>query len=107
MAEMPALAGGDEIDGKKPAAEPGLGLLEDGAGQERVLLAAGHAFVDDLGLQRVSIVMATGDAAETIRPACREEVLAALLIGAESGQERWHVFRQVIRDHRCLTSYCV
>src|SRR3954462_12031157 len=41
-----ALAGGDEVDGEEPACQAGLGLLEDRPGQERVLLAAGHALVD-------------------------------------------------------------
>ena len=101
-----ALAGSDEVDGEKPAAEPGLGLLEDGPGQERVLLAAGHAFIDDLGLQRVGIVMATGDAAKAFRPACRKEVIPALLIGAEPGQERRQIFRQIVGDHHCLATHC-
>src|SRR3954454_23461294 len=54
----PALAGRHQVDRQEPAAEAGLGLLEDGAGQERVLLAAGHALVDDLGPERVGVVMA-------------------------------------------------
>src|SRR3954447_760944 len=50
-----ALAGGDEIDGEKPACRAGLGLLEDGAGQERVLLAAGHALVDQTPLVPIGV----------------------------------------------------
>src|SRR5436305_2392938 len=54
----PALAGRHQVDGQEPAAEAGLGLLEDGAGEQGVLLAAGHALVDDLGPERVGVVMA-------------------------------------------------
>ena len=42
----PALARGDQIDREKPARQAGLGLLEDGAGEDRVLLAAGRALLD-------------------------------------------------------------
>jgi hypothetical protein len=93
----PALAGRHQVDGQEPAAEAGLGLLEDGAGQERVLLAAGHALVDDLGLERVGVVVPAGSAPESVRPARLEQVLATLIVGAEPGQERWHVFRQIVR----------
>src|SRR3954470_19271270 len=54
----PALAGGHQVDRQEPLGQACLGLLEDGAGQERVLLAAGHALVDDLGPERVGVVMA-------------------------------------------------
>src|SRR4051794_40252960 len=54
----PALAGRHQVDRQEPLGQAGLGLLEDGAGQERVLLAAGRALVDDLGLERVGVVMA-------------------------------------------------
>src|SRR3954469_24407439 len=45
----PALAGRHQVGRQKPARQPGLGLLEDGAGEQRVLLATGDALVDDLG----------------------------------------------------------
>src|SRR3954452_10624037 len=54
----PALAGGHQVDRQEPLGQARLGLLEDRAGQERVLLAAGHALVDDLGPERVGVVMA-------------------------------------------------
>src|SRR5829696_9204789 len=75
-----ALAGGDEVDRQKPAAEPGLGLLEDGAGQKRVLLAAGHAFVDQPLLVTPGVVMAAAGATEAARPACLEKIVPALLV---------------------------
>jgi hypothetical protein len=96
-----AFAGCHEVDREKPAAQPDLGLLEDGALEQRVLLAAGHALIDDLGPQRVDIAMVAGCAAEAIRPACLEQISTALLIGAELGHERWQIFRQVVLDHRC------
>src|SRR3954453_16222602 len=102
----PALAGRHQVDGQEPAAEAGLGLLEDGAGEQGVLLAAGHALVDDLGLERVGVVVPAGNAPGSVRPAGREQVLPALLVGAEPGQERWHVFRQIVRKHRCLAAHC-
>src|SRR3954452_22247117 len=54
----PALAGRHQVDRQEPLGPACLGLLEDRASQERVLLAAGHALVDDLGLERVGVVMA-------------------------------------------------
>jgi hypothetical protein len=102
----PALARGHQVDGEEPLGETGLGLLEEGAGEQGVLLAAGHALVDDLGPERVGIVVATSYASKSVRPAGLEQVLPALLIGAELGQERWHVFRQIVRKHRCPTTHC-
>src|SRR5205085_10004827 len=43
----PALARGHQVDGEEPARQGGLGLLEDGAGEQGVLLAAGRALVDE------------------------------------------------------------
>src|SRR4051812_12835289 len=83
----PALARGDEVDGQEPARQAGLGLLEDGAGEQGVLLAAGHALVDGARPQRVGVAMAAAVAAETVRPACLEQVLPALLVGPEPGVE--------------------
>src|SRR3954454_15017367 len=68
--------------------------------------AAGHTLVDDLGLERVGIVVPAGSATETFRPAGLEQVLPALPVGAEPGQERRHVFRQIVRKHRCPTVDC-
>src|SRR6185369_5848728 len=61
----PALAGRHQVDRQEPLGQAGLGLLEDGAGQERVLLAAGHALVDDLGPERVGVVVPADSATET------------------------------------------
>src|SRR4051794_39347718 len=102
----PALAGRHQVDRQEPLGETGLGLLEDRAGEQGVLLAAGHALVDDLGPERVGVVVPAGSATEAFRPACLEQVLPALLVAAEPGQERWHVFRQIVREHRHPTVHC-
>src|SRR5436305_8945293 len=102
----PALARGHQVDGEEPARQAGLGLLEDRAGEQGVLLATGDALVDDLGLQRVRVAMAAPGTPKSTWPAGLEQVLPALLIGAELGQERWHVFRQIVRKHRCPTTHC-
>ncbi len=102
----PALARGHQVDGEEPLGETGLGLLEDRAGEQGVLLAAGHALVDDLGPERVGVVMAARRAPKSIRPAGLEQVLPTLLVGAEPAHERWHVFRQIVRKHRCPTAHC-
>jgi hypothetical protein len=102
----PALAGRRQVGGEEPLGEAGLGLLEDRAGEQGVLLAAGHALVDDLGPECVGIVVATSYASKSIRPARLEQVLPALLVAAEPGQERWHVFRQIVGEHRYPTAHC-
>jgi hypothetical protein len=102
----PALARGHQVDGEKPATEAGLGLLEDGAGEQRVLLAAGDAFVDDLGPERVGIVVTTAVAAEPVRPTCLEQVVTTLPVGSEPFDEGRHVFGKIIDDHRCSASHC-
>src|SRR5205807_9536721 len=76
----PALAGRHQVDRQEPLGQACLGLLEDRAGQERVLLAAGHALVGDLGPERVGIVVATSYAPESVRPARLEQGLPALLV---------------------------
>src|SRR5689334_10824113 len=73
---------------EEPLGETGLGLLEDRAGEQGVLLATGDALVDDLGLERVGIVVPASSATEAFRPAGLEQVLPALLVGAEPGHER-------------------
>src|SRR3954454_21538833 len=60
----PALARGHQVDGEEPARQGGLGLLEEGAGEHGVLLAAGHALVDEPGPQRVGVIMTAAVAAE-------------------------------------------
>jgi hypothetical protein len=88
----PTLARGHQVDGEKPLGEAGLGLLEDGAGEQGMLLAAGHAFVDDLGPERVGVGVVAAGAAETVRPACVEQIVTALRIGAESTDEARQIF---------------
>lgn len=72
-----------------------------------MLLAAGCAFVDDLGLELVGIAMAAGGAAKPIRPSCLEEIIAALLIAAEPSDERRHIFWQMVRYHRCSSRHFI
>ena len=63
----PALARRDQIDREKPARQAGLGLLEDGAGEDRVLLAASPALLNQPLLVTVGLVVAAGRAAESPR----------------------------------------
>jgi hypothetical protein len=50
--------------------------------------------------------MAARRALKSVRPAGFEQVLPALLVAAEPGQERRHVFRQIVRKHRRPTAHC-
>jgi hypothetical protein len=84
----PALARGHQVDRQKPARQPGRGLLEDGPGQERVLLAAGRALVDDLGPERVGIVVPASHATKPLRPACLGQVVTTLFVSTEPIDER-------------------
>src|SRR3954468_18615499 len=88
-----ALARGDEIDGEEPACQAGLGLLEDRPGQERVLLAAGHALVDQTLLVTIGVGMATACATEAVRPARLEKIVPTLLVCAEPRLEARQVGR--------------
>ena len=93
----PALRRCHQEDRQKPAGKPGLGLLEDRAGEQRVLLAAVGALVDEPML--VGVATAAGAAlaatSETIRPAHGQQVVPALLVTTEAGHERGHVCGQI------------
>jgi hypothetical protein len=98
MAEIPPLL---EVqpDRQKPARQAGLGLLEHGAGQQRMLLAAGDTLVDQPPPMLVGRPMAAALAAKALRPAPGEEVGPALGVGPELGQKRGQIPRQLVRYH--------
>jgi hypothetical protein len=98
----PALARGDQEDRQEPFGEPGLGLLEDGAFEERVLLAAGRAFVDQALLERPCPALAAGGAAKAFGPAGREQIGPALLVGPEALEKARQIARQLRRQHHAL-----
>ena len=75
----PALARGHQVDGEKPLGQAGLGLLEDRAREQRVLLATGRALLDQPRLVRPGPVVAAAGAAEAVRPARPAQVGPALL----------------------------
>ena len=70
----PAFARGHQPDGEKPARQPGLGLLEDRAGQERMLPAAGRALFDQPPPMVVGHAVAAAGAAKARRPALGEQM---------------------------------
>jgi hypothetical protein len=98
----PALAGGHQVDGEEPAGEAGLGLLEEGAGEQGVLLAAGRALVDAARPQRVGVTMAAALATEAVRPARPERVFPTLLVGPEPGVELQEILREIVGQHASL-----
>src|SRR5512132_1290635 len=61
----PALARGHEIDRQEPPRQPGLGLLEDRAREQRMLPAAVRAFVDQARLVRPGPLVAAGRTAKS------------------------------------------
>jgi hypothetical protein len=79
-------------DRQEPARQPGLGLLEDGAGEQRMLLAAGRALVDQPPPMVVGRPMATAGAAKAFGPALGKQMGPALGIGPEPRQKRATVF---------------
>jgi hypothetical protein len=94
-----ALAGGDEVDRKKPAAQPGFGLLEDRPGQQRVLPAAGHALVDQALLVTPGVGMAAARATEPVRPARLEQIVPTLLVSPEPRLKTRQVGRKIGWQH--------
>ena len=85
-----------QVDGEEPARQAGLGLLEDGAGQDRVLLAAGRALLDQAFLVAVSLTMPAARAAEPRGPTRPHQIRPALGVRAEALQERRQIARQVV-----------
>ena len=94
----PALAGGHQVDREKPARQAGLGLLEDGAFEDRMLLAAGAAFLDQPPVMAPRRVMTATGAAKAVRPAGPDQVGPALRVSAETRQKARHVPRQVLQQ---------
>ena len=100
-----ALAGGDQEDRQEPAGKAGFGLLEDRAGQDRVLLAAGPAFLDQPPVMAIGVVVPA--AGEATRPAGAHQIGATLLVGAETLKEGRQIPRQVVQQpigHLFLTA---
>jgi hypothetical protein len=95
----PALARGHQVDRQEPLGQTGLGLLEDRALEQRVLLAAARALVNVAPPERVGFVVATRPAAEPLRPTLPEQIVPTLLVAAEPGDERRQVLRQIVRQH--------
>ena len=96
----PALARGHRVQWPEPLGQAGLGLLEDRAREQRVLLATGRALLDQPRLVRPGPVVAAAGAAEAVRPARPAQVGPALLIGAEPRQKARQIPRQIRRQHR-------
>ena len=64
-----------------------------------MLLAAGRALVDVAPGERPRLALTTSPAAEPVRPALAEQIVATGLVGAEPGDERRQVLRQIVRQH--------
>jgi hypothetical protein len=95
----PALARSHQVDGKEPLGEPGFGLLQDRAGQHQVLLDVGCTLVEVAPPRRISLAATVGPAAESLRRALAERKVRTLRVGAEPGDERRQVLRQVVRKY--------
>ena len=92
----PALARGDQEDRQKTPGVPGLGLLEDGPGEERVLLAAGGTLVDQPRLVRPRPLMAAGGAAKAVGPARPEQIVPALVVGPKAFEKARQIARPIL-----------
>ena len=101
----PALARGHQIDGEKPARQAGLGLLEDRAGEDRVLLAASRALLDQPLLVAVSLIVAAAAAVKARGPTRAHQIGPTRLIRAEALEKGRQIPRQVLEQsvsHRAL-----
>src|SRR4051794_36149481 len=78
------------------------GLSDQVPGEQGVLLAAGHALVDETGPQRVGVIMTAAVAAEAARPARPEQVFTTLFVGPESGVELKEILREIVGQHASL-----
>ena len=92
-----ALGGGHQPDRQEPARQAGLGLLEDRPGQERMLLAAGSALLDQPLPVVVGRTVAAAGAAKALRPAPGVQMGPALGVAPEPRQERRQIPRQLVR----------
>src|SRR5512146_209426 len=95
----PALARAHQVDRKEPLSEPGFGLLEDRALEQRVLLATGRALVDVALLEPPGLAVTARSAAKPVRPALLQQIGVAPLVGAEARNERRQVLRQILGQH--------
>jgi hypothetical protein len=85
IAEIPPFRG-HEVDRQEPPRQPGLGLLDDRAREQRMLLTAGRALVDQARPVRAGPVVAAGRTAKSARPAHLEQIGPALLVSPETLQ---------------------
>ena len=90
-----ALARGHQVDRQEPLREPGLGLLEDRAGENRMLLATGRALLDQALLVAVGQIMPAARAAKTRGPTRPHQIGPALRVRAEALQEGRQIARQI------------
>ena len=80
--------GGHQIGGPEPQGQRQLGVVHDGAGGHRGLLAATGAFPGPgLGLQRPGFARAASGADKTLRPARREQISDASRLIREAALE--------------------
>ena len=103
MAEIPPLL--EVTRYQEPTRQAGLGLLEDGAGENRVLLAAGRALLDQALLMAVSQVMPAAGAAEAHGPTRPHQIRPAFRVRAEALQKVRQIARQILQQlggHRAL-----
>ena len=94
----PALARGHQVDRQEPPRQAGLGLLEDRAREQRVLLAAGRALLDQALLVAPGLVMPAARAAKPRGPARPHQIRPALGVRAKALQERRQIARQVLQQ---------
>ena len=87
---------GDGVDGLEPGQQVEMAAMEDGAGGDGCLAAAGGAFVGEaLGGQLPGFLTFAGGADEAVRPAFfEEEASAGRIVGeplVEGGSRHWAV----------------
>ncbi len=83
---------------RRTTRQAGLGLLEDGAGEDRVLLAASPALLNQPLLVTVGLVVAAGRAAKARGPTRLYQIGPTVLIGAETLEKGWQIPRQVVEQ---------
>ncbi len=80
-------AGGHQVDRPEPIAQRLVGLVEDGVGGHRGLMAAAPALVFAPRGDQVGLVMVAARAAETLGPLALDDVAQAVALGAETPAE--------------------
>ena len=99
------LARAHQIDGEEPPREAGLGLLEDRAGEDRVLPAAGRALLDQSLLVALCLIVAAAAAAKAGGPARLHQIGPTLGIGAETLEEGRQIPRQVLDSSSAIAPF--